>query len=110
MYANSWMIIGAQRAGFFRLAERCMTYFLRYENPKTGAFQSGAIYLVQAGNAWLLAGMPAESVVALTNAIKLAPTDGEVRKDRGRAYVALKKWEELIRRQLLQSSEEKRAV
>ena len=42
-YANSWIIIGAQRAGFFRLADRCVTYMLRYQNPETGAFQSGPI-------------------------------------------------------------------
>src|SRR5688572_9463327 len=42
-YANSWVLIGAQRAGFFRLADRLMTYLLRYQDPKTGAFQSGPI-------------------------------------------------------------------
>lgn len=42
-YANSWVIIGAQRSGFFRLAERCMQYMVRYQNTKTGAFQSTAI-------------------------------------------------------------------
>jgi hypothetical protein len=42
-YVNSWTIIGAQRAGFFRLADRCMKYMIRYQSPKTGAFQSGPI-------------------------------------------------------------------
>ena len=42
-YVNSWTILAAQRAGFFRLAERCMQYMVRYQNPQTGAFQSGSI-------------------------------------------------------------------
>lgn len=41
LYTNSWIAIGAQRAGFFRLADRTIEYILQYQNPTTGDFQSG---------------------------------------------------------------------
>jgi len=40
-YANSWVVIGAQRAGFFDMANKAIGYILKFQNPKTGAFQSG---------------------------------------------------------------------
>ena len=40
LYTNSWIIIGAQRAGFFNLANKAIDYALKYQNPRTGAFQS----------------------------------------------------------------------
>lgn len=42
-YTNSWIAIAAQRAGFFRLADRATTHLLKYQNGKTGALQSRAI-------------------------------------------------------------------
>src|SRR5262245_39868087 len=62
--------------------------------PDGGSLDQRGVYLAQSGNAWLLAKMPDAAVVTLTNAIKLLPQDGEVRKDRARAYIALKKWTE----------------
>jgi tetratricopeptide (TPR) repeat protein len=59
-----------------------------------GSLEERGIYLAQSGNAWLLARMPDAAVVTLTNAMKLRPSDGELRKDRARAYIALKKWNE----------------
>ncbi len=59
-----------------------------------GSLEQRAVYLSQAGNAWLLAKMPDAAILTLTNAMKLRPTDGELRKDRARAYVMLGKWEE----------------
>ncbi|RYG33014.1 MAG: hypothetical protein EON93_10290 [Burkholderiales bacterium] len=38
--------------------------------------------------------MPDAAVVTLTNALKLRPEDGELYKDRARAYVELKQWNE----------------
>jgi len=43
LYTNSWITIGAQRAGFFNLANRAMQYILKYQNPATGAFRSKPI-------------------------------------------------------------------
>ncbi len=57
-----------------------------------GSAETRAVYLAQSGNAWLMAGMPAEAVVTLTNALKLRPGDGELFKDRARAHVTLKQW------------------
>jgi Flp pilus assembly protein TadD len=59
-----------------------------------GSLEERGVYLAQSGNAWLLARMPDAAVVTLGNAIKLRPSDGELRKDRARAYIALKKWSE----------------
>jgi|GEM_PF-5683788 len=42
-YTNSWIAIAAQRAGFFRLADRAVRHLLKYQNGETGALQSRAI-------------------------------------------------------------------
>ncbi len=60
--------------------------------PNAGSLEQRRIYLAQAGNAWLLAGAPEAAVVTLTNALKLAPQDAELFKDRARAYLAMRKW------------------
>ena len=57
-----------------------------------GGMEARAVYLAQSGNAWLMAGMPKEAVVTLTNALKLLPKDGELHKDRARAHILLKNW------------------
>lgn len=59
-----------------------------------GGIEERGVYLAQSGNAWLMAGMPDEAIVTLTNAMKLRPSDGELYKDRSRAQVMLKKWKE----------------
>ena len=60
--------------------------------PDAGGIDERGVYLAQSGNAWLLAGMPDEATVTLTNALKLRPSDGELYKDRARAHVLNKKW------------------
>lgn len=59
-----------------------------------GSLEQRGVLLAQAGNAWLLAKMPDAAIVTLTNAMKLRPEDGELKKDRARAYVMLAKWKE----------------
>lgn len=59
-----------------------------------GGLEQRALYLTQAGNAWLLAGAPEAAIVTLTNAIKLAPKDAGLRADRARAHMVLKKWKD----------------
>jgi len=59
-----------------------------------GSLDQRGVYLAQSGNAWLLAKMPDAAIVTLTNAMKLRPSDGDLRKDRARAYVMLAKWTE----------------
>jgi tetratricopeptide (TPR) repeat protein len=60
--------------------------------PDAGGLDERGVYLAQSGNAWLLAGMPDEAIVTLTNAMKLRPSDGELFKDRARAHVLKKQW------------------
>jgi regulator of sirC expression with transglutaminase-like and TPR domain len=62
--------------------------------PDGGSLEQRSVYLAQSGNAWLLARMPDAAVVTLTNALKLRPRDADLRKDRARAYMMLKKWPE----------------
>lgn len=59
-----------------------------------GTLGQRAVYLGQAGNAWLLAGAPEAAIVTLTNALKLSPQDAGLRVDRARAQMVLKKWKE----------------
>ncbi|MEQ1783784.1 MAG: hypothetical protein ABMA14_20705 [Hyphomonadaceae bacterium] len=59
-----------------------------------GGIEERGVYLAQSGNAWLLAKMPEEAIVTLTNAMKLRPSDGELFKDRSRAHVMLQHWKQ----------------
>ena len=57
-----------------------------------GSVGDRSIYLAQAGNAWLTAGAPDAAITTLTNALKLAPRNGEIHKDRAAAYFMLGDW------------------
>jgi tetratricopeptide (TPR) repeat protein len=59
-----------------------------------GGLEERAIYLTQAGNAWLLADAPEAAIVTLTNAMKLRPQDASLFKDRARAHLAMESWEQ----------------
>jgi tetratricopeptide (TPR) repeat protein len=85
--ALALIALGQEAEGAARLEELANA-------PDAGGIEARGIYLAQSGNAWLLASMPDEAIVTLTNAIKLRPDDGELRKDRARAYVKKKKWED----------------
>ncbi len=85
--ALALIALGQEAEGAARLEELANA-------PDAGGMEARGIYLAQSGNAWLLASMPDEAIVTLTNAIKLRPDDGELRKDRARAYVMKKKWED----------------
>jgi tetratricopeptide (TPR) repeat protein len=85
--ALALIALGQEAEGAARLEE------LANAPDAGGTFERG-VFLAQSGNAWLMAGMPAEAVVTLTNALKLRPGDGELFKDRARAHLALKQWKE----------------
>ena len=85
--ALALIALGQEAEGAARLEELANA-------PDAGGLETRAMYLTQAGNAWLMAGMPDAAIVTLTNALKLRPNDGELHKDRARAYVAAKKWRE----------------
>ena len=59
-----------------------------------GTLEARTIYLAQSGNAWLVAKNPEAAIVTLTNAIKLSPKDAQLYKDRARASLMLKQWDD----------------
>ena len=60
----------------------------------SGTVEARALYLAQSGNAWLVARNPEAAIVTLTNAIKLSPNDAALHKDRARASLMLKQWDD----------------
>lgn len=58
----------------------------------SGSLAERAIYLAQAGNAWINAGAPEAAIVAFTNALKLTPRDTDLMKDRASAHMLLEDW------------------
>jgi tetratricopeptide (TPR) repeat protein len=62
-----------------------------------GSMEQRALYLTQAGNAWLVAGAPEAAVVTLTNALKIMPDDANLLVDRASAQILLGKWPEAIK-------------
>ena len=85
--ALALIALGQEAEGAARLEELASA-------ADAGSSEMRAIYLAQSGNAWLMAGMPHEAIVTLTNALKLRSGDGELFKDRARAHVVLKQWKE----------------
>lgn len=85
--ALSLIALGQEEEGAARLEALA-------SDPDAGSLAARSIYLAQAGNAWLLAGAPEAGIVALTNAIRLAPGDADLRVDRARAYMLMDKWSE----------------
>jgi tetratricopeptide (TPR) repeat protein len=85
--ALALIALGQEAEGAHRLEELANA-------PDAGGIEERGVYLTQSGNAWLLAKMPEEAIVTLTNAMKLRPSDGELFKDRSRAHVMLKHWKE----------------
>lgn len=54
----------------------------------SGTLTERAVFLTQAGNAWLAAGLTDESILAFSNALKIRKSDPELYKDRAAAYLA----------------------
>lgn len=64
--------------------------------PDAIELDSRALYMAQAGNAWLTASYPDAAITALSEAIKIDPRNGDYYKDRARGYLALDRWYEAI--------------
>lgn len=62
-----------------------------------GTMEQRALYLTQAGNAWLVAGAPEAAIVTLTNALKIMPDEPDLLVDRASAQIMLQKWPEAIK-------------
>lgn len=61
--------------------------------PGAGGASDRAVLLGQAGNAWLLAGSPANARTAFDAALELAPEDADLLIDRARAHAAAQAFE-----------------
>lgn len=60
--------------------------------PDAGGLEERTQYLAQAGNAWLMAGLPDAAIITLDNALKLKPGNPALLKDRAAARLALENW------------------
>ena len=60
--------------------------------PDPISLEDRALYMTQAGNAWLTANYPEAAIVALSDALKLQQGDADLYKDRAAAYLALERW------------------
>lgn len=60
--------------------------------PDAISVSDRALYLTQAGNAWLTANYPEAAIVSFTDALKLNTSDVDLYKDRAAAYLAVERW------------------
>jgi len=60
--------------------------------PDAISLEDRALYLTQAGNAWLTANYPEAALVAFTDALKIRTDDIDLYKDRAAAYLAVERW------------------
>ena len=61
-----------------------------------GTMEQRAVYLSQAGQAWIMAGAPEQAVVAFTDALKLAPGTVDLLVDRASAYMMTEDWDKAL--------------
>lgn len=61
-----------------------------------GTLEQRAVYLSQAGQAWIMAGAPEEAAVSFTDALKLAPGTVELLVDRASAYIMTEDWDKAL--------------
>lgn len=64
--------------------------------PDAGGLGDRAVYLAQAGNAWLVAGYSDAAIVSFSDALKIAPEDPQILTDRGAAYLGTDQIDEAI--------------
>ncbi len=62
--------------------------------PDPISIENRALYMAQAGNAWLTANYPEAAITALSEALELERRDSDLFKDRAAAYLALERWPE----------------
>jgi tetratricopeptide (TPR) repeat protein len=61
-----------------------------------GTLEQRAIYLSQAGQAWIMAGAPEKAVLAFSDALKLAPGTVELLVDRASAHMMTEDWDKAL--------------
>lgn len=61
-----------------------------------GTMEQRAVYLSQAGNAWLQIGAAEAAAVSFSEALRLAPGENDLLLDRASAYMLIDKWDEAM--------------
>lgn len=61
-----------------------------------GTLEQRAVYLSQAGNAWLQIGAAEAAAVSFSEALRLAPGENDLLLDRASAYMVIDKWDEAM--------------
>lgn len=61
-----------------------------------GSMEQRAIYLSQAGQAWIMAGAPDVAVVSFSDALTMAPGTGDLLLDRASAYILTEEWDKAL--------------
>lgn len=73
---------------------------VRLENLATssdgGSMEQRAVYLSQAGNAWLQIGAAEAATTSFSEALKLAPNETDLLLDRATSYMLIDKWDEAL--------------
>jgi len=64
--------------------------------PDAGTMEQRAVYLSQAGQAWMMAGAAEAAAMSFSEALKLAPGTVELLMDRASAYILTEKWDEAL--------------
>ncbi len=86
--ATSLIALNKYEEGAARLEELAVSQTLPI------SLEDRAIYMAQAGNAWLTAGLPEQAIVSLSEAMRFRKFDASLFQDRARAYMAQQKWED----------------
>ncbi len=61
-----------------------------------GTMEQRAVYLSQAGNAWLQIGAAEAAAVSFSEALRLAPNENDLLLDRATSYMLIDKWDEAL--------------
>jgi tetratricopeptide (TPR) repeat protein len=61
-----------------------------------GSMEQRAIYLSQAGQAWIMAGAPEVAVVSFSDALTMAPGTVDLLLDRASAYILTEEWDKAL--------------
>jgi tetratricopeptide (TPR) repeat protein len=61
-----------------------------------GSMEQRAIYLSQAGQAWIMAGAPEVAVISFSDALDMAPGMVELLLDRASAYILIEEWDKAL--------------
>lgn len=64
--------------------------------PDGGSLEQRAIYLSQAGQAWIIAGAPEMAVLSFSDALEMAPGTTELLVDRASAYMLVEEWDKAL--------------